>query len=136
MSSRRGRGSVNTETLFDFRCVYFTSSDSLAVKKRIDLRCEEMVQRGLLEACTPSSLLLATPHLPTSICNYMIDRSSNIKHQIDRRPSKAIGYSEAISFLLYAPVRVSFRQRRAPQRSFAHQNTYSSRNWMTASPTF
>ncbi|ELR20008.1 isopentenyltransferase [Acanthamoeba castellanii str. Neff] len=52
------------ETSLDFRCVYFTTSDSLAAKTRIDLR-------GL---------------------------------EVDSTPAKAIGYSEAISFLLYAPL--------------------------------
>jgi tRNA A37 N6-isopentenylltransferase MiaA len=71
------------ETLFDFRCVYFTSSDSLATKARIDRRCEEMVQRGLLQ----ETMALLYRGL-----------------EVDSTPAKAIGYSEAISFLLYAPL--------------------------------
>jgi tRNA dimethylallyltransferase len=82
-SSFASRRLAPWETLLDFRCVYFTSSDSLATKSRIDLRCEEMVERGLLE----ETMALLYGGLET-----------------DSTPAKAIGYSEAISFLLYAPM--------------------------------
>jgi tRNA dimethylallyltransferase len=50
------------ETMFDFRCVYFTTSDSLAAKTRIDLRCEEMVARGLLEVPNPIFVFFSPHH--------------------------------------------------------------------------
>lgn len=101
---------ARAETSLDFRCVYFTTSDSLAAKTRIDLRCEEMVRRGLLQAATPPHSPPPPTSPPTHTTSIRTQETMALLYsglEVDSTPAKAIGYSEAISFLLYAPVRAA-----------------------------
>ena len=42
---------------YDFRCIYIDRPDHVQFKREIDERCEQMVEKGLLEVLTPSPLL-------------------------------------------------------------------------------